>query len=170
MGSFGLTQVICVATRSTAECKSLLDHVYVSCTTLVPKHDVIAPLGSSDHSSLMLSLSLSKPPPQRLPSHMVWLYCKADFDAINEELSASLPEPDCSDARDVDELWSHFKSGVFKRFVPRKRVSCRKSLPWVTGDVRRCLRQRDKAHRAARKAGSSERWAVFHALRASGKE
>ena len=36
-----------------------------------------------------------------------------------------------------------------------------KSLPWVNREVRKCLRQRDKAHRCAKKEGSDSCWTRF---------
>ena len=83
--SFGLSQMVNNATRCTSSTSTLIDHVYVSSPAMLTSMSVCAPLGTSDHNCINLHTSLSKPR-SRPTRRRVWLYKKANFDAMNEYL------------------------------------------------------------------------------------
>lgn len=71
--SFGLTQLVNAPTCLMLTTASAIDHVYSSCASLVSSLEVNPPLGSSDHCSINLVLSLVRPR-HRFPRRRIWLF------------------------------------------------------------------------------------------------
>ena len=128
---------------------------------------LLVPLGSSDHCSLRLCLSqfsVQKIPPLK---RRIWLYGKADFEGLNEDLVASLGDQQSKDS-DVDSLWSRFKWSFLtsvRNFIPSKVIRCRKFKPWVCVDTRHLMRKLDLAHRAAKRENTPSLWAKYRSCR-----
>ncbi len=57
----GLTQLVTEPTRVTSTSSTLIDHVFASIPSLISSLIVGPPLGTSDHCSLNLLLSLAAP-------------------------------------------------------------------------------------------------------------
>ena len=166
--SFGLLQIISEATR-TASSRSLIDHVYASSSSLIHSSRVLPPLGSSDHSSIEIRLNVAKPR-QFHPKRRIWLYKRAGFGQMNEDLFKSLLDNynDTSLSSDPNLTWLTFRYVVTKamrRFIPSKLVSCRKFVLWLTAEVKKAMRKRDKAHKAAKLHDTSGLWRAFRKLR-----
>ena len=113
------------------------------------------PLGSSDHSVIEFTLSVIRRSQKVFKRHIL-LYQLAEFEALNAALENSLPPLTVVAGGDVNSTWSMFRTAFLDTlggFIPRKKVSCRSSLPpWLTKDVRRLMLKRDRAGRAARKS------------------
>lgn len=50
-------------------------------------------------------------------------------------------------------------------FIPRRVVSSRRSLPWLTASVRKHFYKRNEAHRVAKRLDSPASWQKFRSLR-----
>lgn len=88
-----------------------------------------------------------------------------DFDALKEALEYELFPVDLVGEWLVDGAWSTFRSqftSTVEALVPRRMVTPRKKQqPWITKDVRRYLRNRNKVWRSAKTKGTDESWSVF---------
>ena len=86
---------------------SIIDLVFKP-SALVSTATVYDPIGTSDHNSVLTTITLptstkrSSPPPNR-----IWQYHKADFDSINEQLTST----DWSTVLpfDPEQAWSIFQ-------------------------------------------------------------
>ena len=142
--SFHLSQVINSPTRETDHSATLIDHVYTSDTRLVNSCTILPPLDSSDHYSIQTTLYLSPPPSLRPLRRNVWLYSRAKFEAINSDLKPinSDLEPAISSLDpqvDVNLAWNQFHNtflSVLLNHIPNKILTTRKSLPWITYNLR----------------------------------
>jgi len=89
LSSFHFTQVVKEPTRVTKNSATIIDHIYLTNTSLLSSCSTTTPLGSSDHRSLQLSLNWSKCP-QKPVTRRIRNYSHADWDAIRSDLD-SLP-------------------------------------------------------------------------------
>ena len=122
--------------------------VHIILLIKVNRHNILSgsfrpPLGSSDHSSIEICLNVAKPR-QFHPKCRIWLYKRADFDQMNEDLFKSLLDNynDTSLSSGPNLTWLTFRYFVTKpmrRFIPRKLVSCRKFVPWLTAEVKKAM-------------------------------
>ena len=70
----------------------------------------------------------------------------------------------------VDELWLNFKSAFLKvadRHAPliQKRVRGVDNCPWMTGQIKKDIRQRDYFLKKARKSSRDEDWLAYKSMR-----
>ena len=162
--ALGLHQIVEDPTRYSSTCNSLIDHLYVSNVGSVLSIMCSSPLGTSDHCSLSASFNLS-PPSRPLPSkRKIWLYSKADFDKLNDELSVKLASFDSVNSNDINSLWSVFKEVFMSEVsshIPSKTISSKKSTPWFTKRVRRKLKARDRAHKRAKQLDTPAAWSSY---------
>ena len=136
--------------------QSILDLVMTTNANIVS--DLTTVSGISDHDIVVFSLSLS-PKIHRKPRRKIWQYNKADmstFSAYLEEAFISFSAD--SPSRSVSGNWDAFKSIVIKgmnEFVPSKLSRTKTSLPWMTRDIKRQTRKKDKFHTLAKNTKKS---------------
>ena len=70
----------------------------------------------------------------------------------------------------VDKLWLNFKSAFLKvadRHVPliQKRVRGVDNCPWMTGQIKKDIRQRDYFLKKTRKSSRDEDWLAYKSMR-----
>ena len=132
---FSLKQFITLPTHfSHSGSPSIVDLVFAP-PSLKPHVSILHPVGSSDHKSIIATISLppslSHKTPIKSPSEKIWLYHQANFESINEHLlltdwKSILPP-------NLDDAWStfstHFLSTVH-RFTPAKTISTTPLPPW----------------------------------------
>lgn len=168
IAGFGLHQTVQDHTRRAGRSSSLLDLVLCTDKALVSNISVDDPLGSSDHNSISVCLGFAKPKVLK-GRRQIWLYQRADFDAINVALESSLCPVESIPAWSVDWAWSTIKSqflSVMERYIPHRVVPTRRAQPpWITKDVRRCLHKREKARQAAKARDTADHWRFFRRLR-----
>ena len=101
-----------------------------------------APLASSDHRSIQLSLNWAKCPATKV-TRRIWNYSRADWETICRIL-VTLPSP----TDDIDLSWISWKSHllrVLSSHIPTKVCRVKKSLPWISSEVLNLFRKRDIA-------------------------
>ena len=165
MSSVGLSQIVTEATRVTDSTSSLIDHVYVNSVALAKTVTVGSSLGTSDHSSVSLSLSIARasPSPHR---RRVWLYSRVDFQALNDELLERLDDGVAGSS--VETQWQGLKQNfmsIVKKHVPVRSISCRRRHPWITIPIMNMMRRRDRVYKRAKRTGSDRWWVRYHTLR-----
>ena len=133
---YNLTQVVSEPTHSVGGRSSLIDHVYSSDPSLINSCCTTAPLGSSDHNSLSLSLAWTQPPVKKT-RRTFWRYVAAD-PAANcsdlEQLSLSILK-----SKNVDSFWYQWRvffMSVMSKHIPHKQTIAKKTLPWFTQELK----------------------------------
>ena len=82
----------------------------------------------------------------------IYLYYRANWDFIKEDLTNLLHSSAFSstDTKTGDELWIKFKDTVLhsmKSHIPHKLTRTRCDLPWLTSDIRKQIKKRNKLYR-----------------------
>ena len=60
----------------------------------------------------------------------------------------------------VEEIWNALKTALdsgIKQFVPIKKLSSKCSLPWITQEIRRLMRKRDKLFQKQKSGSGKDR-------------
>ena len=164
MSSFHFYQVVTEPTRISAASRTLIDHIYVSNRSLLHSCSNAPPLGSSDHSCILVDLTWSAPRPIRIRRQ----YRSADWDQANELLPPSLDSTSAESFEDVDSHWSFWKSkfmSVMSTCIPSRVISIKKSLSWINADIIRVMRKRDHFFRVAKSLQSSTAYRKYRQLR-----
>ena len=179
--SFGLKQLVDEPTRITQTSESLIDHAYVSQPLLNSKIsvDVNCPLGRSDHCAFIARIELKVMQCNEVP-RTVWLYNKANWVETRAALRNLPSEPDefldlngCLDSfchlnGMIDSIWQSFYDKFMKIMssnIPQKRLSKKRNLPWVTGDLKKLITRRNRLFKKAKLTNSSSHWDSYKKLR-----
>ena len=85
------------------------------------------------------------------------LYRKADWDGFRKYISNFASDFMTNyENLDDEQLWNSFKSAIYQgisKFVPIKRFGVKNSLPWITQEIKRLMRKRDKLFHMQRNSG-----------------
>lgn len=88
------------------------------------------------------------------------LYRKADWDGFKKYISKFASDFMTNyETFTVEQSWNSFKSAInqgISKFVPIKRFGEKKSLPWITQEIKRLVRKRDKIFQLQRRSGRSK--------------
>ncbi|XP_072028466.1 uncharacterized protein [Amphiura filiformis] len=154
-----LQQVVLKPTRD----NSILDLCFTNNPAFVNNVDVNP--GISDHDIVVIHASI-KPKITKLPKRKVYLYKKANFSKITDELDelgAELTEEVVQNL-DIDELWNRFTNTIQKSMdvnIPSKMTSSKPSVPWINATMKINIRKKRKLYDKARKTGDFELWDRF---------
>jgi len=161
LSSFHFMQVVKEPTRVTKN-SAIIDHIYLTNTSLLSSCSTTTPLGSSNHKSLQLSLNWSKWP-QKPVTRRIWKYSRADWDAIRSDLD-SLPSP----GEDIVSSWSNWSSqflSTLSNHISTKVCKFNSSLPWMSNGLFTLFRKRDIAFAKYKSCKSSSSLGKFRLLR-----
>ena len=154
LADHGLTQITDKPTRE----ENVLDLIVVNNPTLVNRLEVIP--GISDHDAVFSELDIS-PKKFKQVKRKIPIYRKADWTKIGEEMRKTHSViADQKDSRDVDHLWTTFKSGLLsatEKFVPQRACSTRDRPPWITPNVRKLMRSRNHLYKKNRAEPTASR-------------
>ena len=119
----------------------VLDLFLTSNHTLVQKVEINP--GIADHDVMVADVNI-KPTLGRQEPRSVPLYRKANLDSFREYISVFASDliRNCPN-KTVEEMWNSFKSAIdqgISKFVPIKRFGTKKSLPWITQEIKRLAR------------------------------
>ncbi|OWF47171.1 RNA-directed DNA polymerase from transposon BS [Mizuhopecten yessoensis] len=156
ISSFSLSNVILEPTRIGQTRSSLLDPIFLSDSLSCIDSSVInIDRTVSDHQGCIVSVEL----PCAFKSvykRKVWLYKRADFVTLNNLISQYDWNGSFLNCESVDIACETF-TNVFIEFatmcIPTKEVMIRPNdKPWMTSDLRKNIRKRDRLHKIARKS------------------
>ena len=164
MNDHGLEQMVHFPTRE----KNTLDLIL---TTLPGQfQDVHSPDKLSDHDIVSGTLKMFIPPIKK-PRRKVYLYQKGDYESMRKDTLQFAKEKyfnGHSDTRSVQEnfdLLTSFIQDSADKHIPSKTSRSVSSIPWITPEIRRKIRRRNKTHAKAKKTGSSKLRSKFETLR-----
>ena len=164
MNDHGLEQMVHFPTRE----KNTLDLIL---TTLPGQfQDVHSPDKLSDHDIVSGTLKMFIPPIKK-PRRKVYLYQKGDYESMRKDTLQFAKEKyfnGHSDTRSVQEnfdLLTSFIQDSADKHIPSKTSRSVSSIPWITPEIRRKIRRKNKTHAMAKKTGSSKLRSKFETLR-----
>ena len=164
MNDHGLEQMVHFPTRE----KNTLDLIL---TTLPGQfQDVHSPDKLSDHDIVSGTLKIFIPPIKK-PRRKVYLYQKGDYESMRKDTLEFAKEKyfnGHSDTRSVQEnfdLLTSFIQDSADKHIPSKTSRSVSSIPWITPEIRRKIRRKNKTHAKAKKTGSSKLRSKFETLR-----
>ena len=164
MNDHGLEQMVHFPTRE----KNTLDLIL---TTLPGQfQDVHSPDKLSDHDIVSGTLKMFIPPIKK-PRRKVYLYQKGDYESMRKDTLQFAKEKyfnGHSDTRSVQEnfdLLTSFIQDSADKHIPSKTSRSVSSIPWITPEIRRKIRRKNKTHAKAKKTGSSKLRSKFETLR-----
>ena len=132
--------------------------------------DVHSPDKVSDHDIVSGTLRIFIPPIKK-PRRKVYLYQKGDYESMRKDTLEFAKEKyfnGHSDTRSVQEnfdLLTSFIQDSADKHIPSKTSRSVSSIPWITPEIRRKIRRKNKTHAKAKKTGSSKLRSKFETLR-----
>jgi hypothetical protein len=109
----------------------------------------IPSIGNSDHDIVLFDTAIS-PQRKKPPKRKIWLWKQAKLEEIRKDIKEFSLEPH---NKDVDADWNEFSAMIndtIIRNVPSKMTQARSTLPWMTGNIKRAIKRKQKAHKKAR--------------------
>ena len=164
MNDHGLEQMVHFPTRE----KNTLDLILA--TLPGQFQDVHSPDKLSDHDIVSGTLRIFIPPIKK-PRRKVYLYQKGDYESMRKDTLEFAKEKyfnGHSDTRSVQEnfdLLTSFIQDSADKHIPSKTSRSVSSIPWITPEIRRKIRRKNKTHAKAKKTGSSKLRSKFETLR-----
>ena len=155
-----LFQLIDEPTRTSEYSNTLLDLIITDSPGLVLDSGTLAPISNSDHSVVYCSFSLSlhKDISFKRP---VWDYKKANFPELNAALSSAPWDTGHEVYDTVDDVvsyWSDLFLTTAKDFIPFREITIRpRDKPWITSQIKKHIRQRNRAWKRFKRASCSPR-------------
>jgi len=147
---FGLEQVVSEPTRG----RNILDLFLTTNSTLIEKSTTVP--GISDHDRIPVIIINCKPKTNRVKPRKIFLYHKADLQAVKDDLKCWSNEflqknvSNCS----VNELFSDFQGAIEKTMdtlIPSKTVSKRTQTPWINSRIKRLHKRKQRAFNSYKK-------------------
>ena len=153
MHDHGLEQLVMEPTRL----DNTLDLLLTNCPHLVPRVEVIP--GLSDHNIPYCEFAITAARSRQVP-RLIPLYSKADWKSI-KSVMIDLHLAMVSDQRNLttEELWLRFKDAfadAIKSHIPHKEARTKTSKPWITPDIRKLVKRRDRVYKKMKKQGTEE--------------
>ena len=156
ISEFNITNVIKEPTRNGA----LLDPIIVSNLDIVIDSEVISVNRDiSDHDATLINIKIPCLP-KRSYMRKVWLYKKADFNKINNEILEFQWEQFLHKSTDIEDMSNRFTHKYLEmvgRGIPSKLVRIRlNDKPWFNSEIRKEIRTRNRLHKLARRNQSNQ--------------
>ena len=159
---FNLTQMVKEPTRH----NRILDIFFTSNPTLVNNSSVIP--GVSDHDGIAMIDMLTKPKYNKPKPRKLYQYHKADLNGLKESVKELSQKISSNADSTVEEDWVEFRDGLSEcmdSHIPFKFSSSRNETPWITHNIKRQLRRKQRAFNHARATGRDDDLEKFHAIR-----
>ena len=147
---------------------SLIDLVFISCSDRLLVCETVPPLGSSDHLEIRLALKRSEIHNSSLHQRIIWRYKYADYEQANELLE----HVDWSDSEvlsgDIDaatQKWEEQFLVIMEQCIPEVTLKQGSNLPWLSKELRKVFRARNKAFKRAKCTGLPSHHSRYNHLR-----
>jgi hypothetical protein len=125
-------------------------------------------LGRSDHDTVLIDLTLTAHQ-QRSSPRKILLWNKADQSIIGSHIQVATEKIMRTQYTSVNDRWNDFKNAmsviITADLVPSKISRKRPSNTWMTTDITRLLRRRQKAFSRARHTNKTTDWVRYKQLK-----
>ena len=158
----GVEQVVDFPTRN----NNLLD---IFCTNRPSLVDRCSPIpGISDHDIVLVDSNII-PKRQKPIQRRIFLWKKANTDAMKNELSTFSDKftQEYNTTTPINTLWSIFKSqcsNTINKYVPSKLTTTRYNQPWCNRLIRRLAKRKKRAYKRARRSGDRADWGIYQKI------
>ncbi len=138
-------------------------YLHLTTTPSLIKSQNVIP-GISDHEMVVVDSDIRpvfNPPKPR----KIYSYQKADWDKMKDEMREFNRRylKKC-DQRSVDQNWSNLRDQLhhlLDKYVPSKLKSTRQNLPWLTPELRRLTKKKQRMYNKARKSKKAADWDLY---------
>ena len=149
LNSFGYSQVIKDATRTTKTTNTIIDHIITNRPDIISSSDV-RPCGISDHDALFL-IRNTRAPKLKAPPKVITVrkYKRFNMVAFQSDLKEIPMEYIKLVSKDVNEVWLRWKAfflEILDKHTPVTKIKVKgNSLPYVTitSELRTLIKNRD---------------------------
>ena len=162
---FSLTQHVKCLTRPTSG--KTLDLLFSSYPHVIS--DVHTVPRMSDHLAILFHINV-KATRSLKPPHKVFDYKRADFEGFRKTMSGSAENFFASAPQNfaVEDNWFLFKTTLTQamlNYIPQRRSSMKYKLPWITSEIKRQMRKKDRLHKKALRYQKPDYWVEFRKQR-----
>ena len=164
MNDHGLEQLVHFPTRE----KIIMDLLLTSLPGQF--QDIHSPDKLSDHDIVAGTLKVVIPPIMK-PRRKVYLYNKGDYESMRKDAFEFAKEtyfhgfPDTRSVQENFNLIISFIQDSADKHIPSKTSRTVSSVPWITSEIRRKSRRRNKTHAKAKQTDSKKLRSKFETLR-----
>lgn len=161
-----LSQLIDTATRIQNGTNNLRDLVFINKPELVADAGILPPFSNLDHIPTFVSLSLPTRPERVIQSSSIWDYMNTDIERLVQILSDT--DWDAITNREPDEAAEILTTTILnaaRQCIPVKIIRSKDNKPWVTSQLRREMRKRDRLFKIARNRQTEHAWARWRTQR-----
>ena len=164
MNDHALEQLVNFPTRE----NKILDLILSSVPEEIGKVD--SPNKFSDHDAVQCTININQKKGSN-KKRQVTKYNKGKYEEMRIDTARFSKDKFFNgkeNSRNVEENWNIFKTfynETVEKRVPKETVKM-KNLPWITGRIRKAIRQRDKAHKKAKETLSDEHKKKWKTLQA----
>ena len=154
LDDFSLVQMVNEPTRG----ENVLDLFLTSNHTLV--NEVKVSPGIADHDIVVASINIkpniSKQVPRKVPlfKKANWTDFRTYMNEKKDEILKNLHQ-EC-----VEVIWSAFKNALqsgISKYIPVKKFGTKRSLPWITQEIKRLVRKRDSLYQKQKRGRPKDR-------------
>ena len=165
ISEFGLQNMVNDPTR--IESGNILDLILTSNPSIITNTHTTP--GMSDHEAVTFEVNLN-PIRNRKPPHKVFKYKSADWCKLKNEISKMTDEYFDTDpnSHDVNTNWIFFRDNLttlMNNTIPHCNTKAKSHLPWISRELIRMQRRRNKSHKKAKQTGLNKHWEQFRELR-----
>ena len=118
----------------------------------------------SDHEAVTFNVNVN-PVHNRKPPHKILQYKTANWDQLKDDINQITTtyfhmNPN---SRDISENWKFRTTltSLVDRNMPSRNTKAKVHLPWITCDIIRMQRKRNKSHKKAKQTGRIRDWERF---------
>ena len=155
-----LQQIIREPTRMSSSCSNLRDQIIVSNMQYVLNSGTLSPFSNIDHMPVYVTLDIETTQSKASSSRVVWDYARMN-PVLFTELLIGTKWDDILD-QDLDSAtddFTHTLLNAASKAIPKREITVRNTdKSWVTGELRRCIRKRERLFRRAKRTDCSNDW------------
>ncbi|CAC5424176.1 unnamed protein product [Mytilus coruscus] len=149
---------------------NILDLVFTTNKNL--KENITVESGISDHEAVIVDIKtrvkLTKKPPRK-----TFLYSKGNIPCIKTRLKEEFPEYiNKTNDNSLETCWETFKTlltSLMYEHIPQKTCTSRWNIPWITRDIKRAMRRKQRLYNRAKKTKKEKDWIKFKDIRRTTK-
>jgi hypothetical protein len=165
INKFGLQNMLNNPTR--IDSGNILDLILTSNPSIIVNTHTTP--GMSDHEAVTFNVNLN-PVRNRKPPHKIFQYKSANWDKLKDDINqlTSTYFHRNPNSRDINENWNFFRNNLTSlvdRNIPSRNTKAKAHLPWITREIIRMQRKRNKSHKKAKQTGRNSDWEKFRQLR-----
>ena len=164
--ALSLSQLIKTATRIQGGVYNIRDLIFTDRPDLVVEAGILPPFSNIDHVPIYATLNLQYQQAVGVSTIQVWDYKNTNIGALVE----TLRQTDWRAITDLDvdeatELFTTTLLDAAKQCIPCKSVRLKRDKPWVTSELRKNMKKRDRLFKIARDRQTEYHWARWRAQR-----